>query len=224
MNIIIQCQGRKRETPSFVEQGKSVKFVAQPALYKGNQCAVTPEIKIGGTATTWRDHILALNEESTVSEHLLPASTLYQHDIYRTLPNNFGVTNTYILSAGWGLVRSDFRLPNYDITFSQVPKSQKHKYRSHKMNWHDFNQLNFDTNSPLVFFGSNSYLPSLLSLTDGYKGEKFAFCAARSASLTLEAAGYKTLGHKSFTNWHYAAASKYGTPETLTAHLFNQKD
>jgi hypothetical protein len=219
MNIIIQCQGRKRETLPFVQRQKKVKFIAQPTLYTGHECAVRPETEISGTSNTWRDEVSSMNEDRKLSKHLLPASSLYQHDIYRTLANNFGAKNTYILSAGWGLVRSDFALPSYDITFSNVPKAQKYKFRSKHENWHDFNHLNLATTQPLVFFGSNSYLPSLISLTTGYKGEKFAFCAAQSALATLESAGFRTIRFESYTNWHYSAAKKYGTREMLSEKI-----
>jgi hypothetical protein len=49
---------------------------------------------------------------------LYPAFELYKNDIYRKLVDCFGIDKTFILSAGWGLIRASFLTPWYDITFT----------------------------------------------------------------------------------------------------------
>ena len=68
---------------------------------------------------TWRDQLLAYNASPGNNPlGLLPAFELYENDIYRALVKQFGIENTYILSAGWGLIAGAFLTPAYDITFS----------------------------------------------------------------------------------------------------------
>ena len=68
---------------------------------------------------TWRDQLLAYNANPGNNPlGLLPAFELYENDIYRALVKQFGIENTYILSAGWGLIDAAFLTPAYGIAFS----------------------------------------------------------------------------------------------------------
>ena len=56
---------------------------------------------------------------------LLPAYQLYENSTYNRLVDRFGLSNVYILSAGWGLIPADFLTPHYDITFSASADAYK---------------------------------------------------------------------------------------------------
>ena len=62
--------------------------------------------------------------------HLCPAYQLYQNKTYGLLVDRFGLNTVYILSAGWGLVRADYLLPYYDITFSPSAEAYKRRRES----------------------------------------------------------------------------------------------
>jgi len=68
---------------------------------------------------SWRSLIWDYNKARARNPlKLYPAYRLYIDDAYGALVKQFGITNTFILSAGWGLIRSDFLTPQYNITFS----------------------------------------------------------------------------------------------------------
>lgn len=73
---------------------------------------------------------------------LLPAWQLYKNKTYQLLADTFGQKNLYIFSAGWGLVRSDFMIPNYDITLSpSATGPDKYKRRRKDDPYDDFAML-----------------------------------------------------------------------------------
>lgn len=73
---------------------------------------------------------------------LLPAWQLYKNKTYQLLADTFGQKNLYIFSAGWGLVRSDFMIPNYDITLSpNATGPDKYKRRRKDDPYDDFTML-----------------------------------------------------------------------------------
>ena len=84
-------------------------------FFKG--IVASPDEQAEGEAT-WRRLVLAYNSSSSNNAFgLHKAYQLYQNPAYEALVNKFGSKEVFILSAGWGLVRSDFLLPTYDITF-----------------------------------------------------------------------------------------------------------
>jgi hypothetical protein len=128
--IVFPCCSRKE--PRYWEyHGQKVELVASP-----RQCDNSTGIKyqrpddpIGDTNKTWRDELESYNRDKKESNplELLKAWQLYKprkpyEKIYRCLVEKYGEQNVFILSAGWGLVRSDFLLPHYDITFSSLAK------------------------------------------------------------------------------------------------------
>jgi hypothetical protein len=60
---------------------------------------------------------------------LVPAFELYANETYRSLVEQCGTENTYILSAGWGLINAAFLTPYYDITFSAAADPYKRRMR-----------------------------------------------------------------------------------------------
>jgi hypothetical protein len=52
------------------------------------------------------------------------ALTLYKDKRYNDLRKQFGYDKVFILSAGWGLVRGDTKIPFYNVTFSNQAEKE----------------------------------------------------------------------------------------------------
>ena len=161
--------------------GKKVLFVGEPenARPSSDWVFARPDdpSPYGGT---WRDHLVLNNVNSLNRSGLLPAVELYKKDIYAKLVARFGQAKVYIMSAGWGLVRGDFPLPYYDITFAKMNKNQSkekniYKFRQPKDIFHDFCHLSMKLSEQLIFFGSPVYLRHFVKLTSMYQGERVVF-------------------------------------------------
>ena len=126
---------------------------------------------IADTGRTWREELVAYNQQHNpdiadipLGHHvsggldanlidrspstavnplgLLPAWRLYKNKTYRLLADTFGPRNFYVFSAGWGLVRSDFMIPDYDITLSpNATGPDKYKRRRKDDLYDDFAML-----------------------------------------------------------------------------------
>jgi hypothetical protein len=121
MKIVIQCSATKQDLAgTFIISGRRVKFIAHPELHPPGETDIfsRPDDAIPSSSTTWRQHLVTYNSSGANPDHLLQAGSLYSPPAYVALLRSVGTENFYILSAGWGLVRSDFLLPDYDITFS----------------------------------------------------------------------------------------------------------
>jgi hypothetical protein len=135
------------------------------------------------------------------------ASQLYKNPAYARLAGSPNIRSFYILSAGWGLVKSTFRLPHYDVTFSCMAcAKQPWLYRSPgATGWNDFNQP-----EPLQY----------LNAVMGKDYVKRLAILAKNAALTLHFWGtlpaqlpaqwttlpqYLTAGGTS-RQWHYTCA------------------
>jgi len=205
MKIVIQCSARKDVSAgSFAINGRPVKFVAHPELHPE---AIThvfsrPDDLIPSSSTTWREHLLAYNDRGDNPDGLLQAGALYGPSVYRDLLGSVGAENLYILSAGWGLIRSDFLLPDYDITFSSQADSWKRRTKGDV--FHDFAQLTqaaVGRDERVYFFAGKEYLPRYYDFTRALISRKIVYFASTGISRddTYE---YIQYGH-SFTNWHY---------------------
>lgn len=137
---------------------------------------------------------------------LLAAWQLYKNKTYRLLADTFGPRNLYIFSAGWGLVRSDFMIPNYDITLSpNATGPDKYKRRRKDDRYDDFAMLPADTAEPLVFLGSKAYVPLFCQLTDGCSAHRIIF---HNSKIPPEAPDCEIRKYDipKKTDWHYDAA------------------
>jgi len=203
MIAVIQCAGSKQERPLRDVRGTEIEFVALP----DNANQFHPDSPIDGKSEyaifnrhgekTWRDFVVHYNDyfvkTGSNSQTLCNAVDLYtpkyksQHEMfasgkwqspYKQLYESSKVSRTYILSAGWGLVRGDFLLPKYDITFSEkknIEESRKRKNAQYEFK--DFNHLledslaaTWDKNESIIFIGTkghgtNGYLPLFDKLT-----------------------------------------------------------
>lgn len=137
---------------------------------------------------------------------LLPAWQLYKNKTYRLLADTFGPRNLYIFSAGWGLVRSDFMIPNYDITLSpNATGPDKYKRRRKDDRYDDFAMLPTDTADPVVFLGSKAYVPLFCQLTAGCSAHRIIF---HNSKIPPEAPDCEIRKYDipKKTDWHYDAA------------------
>ena len=214
--IIIQCSRSKREDARtfFGQNGKPVKFVAHPELCDTSQPFIfcRPDDYLPRSNISWRQYLKSYNRQGTNSAGLSRAADLYKPEIYRLLADLFGLENTYILSAGWGLVRASFLIPDCDITFSRRAGSS---YRRTEIDeYNDFNQLLRDgsvsRNDDIYFFGGRDYLPLLYKLTRFLPEKKVVYYQSaeipREEDLSYEYIRYHT---KQRSNWHHACAMDF---------------
>jgi hypothetical protein len=159
-----------------------------------------------GTATgiSWREQLRKYNEKQSINPlGLLPAYQLYENTTYDSLVNRFGIENVYILSAGWGLIPSDFLTPYYDITFS--PSADSYKRRRRGERYDDFRMLPDNTKGQIIFIGGKDYLPLFCGLTGQVKGERIAFFNSTDMP-HLKNCVFKRFDTSTRTNWHYECA------------------
>jgi hypothetical protein len=213
MITIIQCAARKQANAGALRtsEGKPVLFVGYPeaAPRDGGLIYVRPDDR-ADTGCTWREELLRYNRESRGNPlGLLPACRLYAEPVYQALAEKFGIENTYILSAGWGLIPASFLTPVYDITFTQAVK-QKAPYKLRRKNdrYDDFRMLAADAGKPIVFFGGKDYLPLFCRLTEGTSAPRTAFYRS---SVTPAFPGVSFISYETDrrTNWHYDCARDF---------------
>lgn len=225
MIVVIQCAGSKREGAGCLttKDGRPVSFVAHPEVAPpaANRLYARPD-GLSDRGVSWREILLAYNE--TPSDNrlgLLPAFELYKpkkpyNDIYRALVTRFGVENSYILSAGWGLISANFLTPYYDITFSQMKPDQKFKQRRGSDRYEDFSMIPSDTDEPIVFFGSKEYVPRFAALTHSVKSRKKVFYNSRQPP-AAPGCVLERFETRRRTNWHYECAAAFLNGNILSA-------
>jgi len=200
--VIIQCAGRKKRNPLW-----GINFVAHPQDPDEHH----PDGTMSSiTDVSWRKYIEEYNN-GLYKEHnqkLCKAGDLYLPKYYKAAINKLGWDRVYILSAGWGLIRSDYFIPSYDITFSSsAPRKNK---RTIKTPFADWNQLK--DCKRFFFFGGINYLLFLYKLTQNLDCEKIVYYAADKVvnDAIWQFEGYTYVKYKkSFTNWHYQALSDW---------------
>jgi hypothetical protein len=205
--VVIQCAATKHKDAGCLESrsGKPVVFVADPcsAPADGVHVYARPDDPFDGRKS-WRDVVREYNEHPESNPHrLCPAYRLYGHPQYARLVEAFGLQNTYILSAGWGLIEGSFLTPYYDITFSANAKGESaYKRRRREDQYHDFCRLPPRLEGDIVFLGGRDYVPLFCSLTSSLPNERIVFYNSSEApdarGCTLER--FKTSNR---TNWHY---------------------
>jgi hypothetical protein len=207
--VVIQCCSTKRTNArTFVtHNGQVVKFVAHPEQCRtaGNIIHARPDDHNPDTGITWRQHLIEYNRNPDNPLELLQAASLYKPKVYQHLAASI-LWKTYILSAGWGIVRSDYLLPTYDITFSA--SSDDYKRRKKDDDYDDFNHLEMEQHETIYFFGGTDYLPLYYMMTQNLPGRKIIYY--RSKHLEKHS-GYKFIRYrrKLMTNWHYDCAINF---------------
>ena len=212
MTVVIQCAGEKRPEAGYFRDSQesiAVKFVAAPTTapnsLKDFVYAHPDGHPSGETGRTWRDLLTEYNEKLAEQNPygLFPAFQLYANKAYGKLVEHLGEHSVYILSAGWGLIRSNFLTPQYDITFSK--KAQHYQRRKRPDKYLDFLHLPDGTDGPTVFLGEEDYLPLFCELTANLKNERVVFFNSKKCP---QAPGckLKRFDTTTRTNWHYSCA------------------
>jgi hypothetical protein len=214
MRIVIQCAASKRSDAGRLKDrtGTPVTFVAHPENVVGAQGRYCrPDDLADSGLGTWRDVLVKYNQgfvrTGSNPDRLLPAGNLYEPPIYEKLVRRFHPTNVYVLSAGWGLVRADCLLPDYNITFSKsadVPR--EFRRNESEPGWSDFNQLRDSDrdDDETHFFGTPTYLETFYRLTAGLRGNFLIHHRAKLRS--RDGYEYVPFVGTARTNWHYLAA------------------
>ena len=129
---------------------------------------------------------------------------MYSPTAYGALIERFGAENVFVLSAGWGLIRSSFLTPQYDITFSA--QADAFKRRRPKDAYVDFRQMENGPDETIVFLGGNDYLPLFCSLTSHLAAERVVFF---NSARTPDVPGCRVVKYETTrkTNWHYGCAA-----------------
>jgi len=214
--LVMICAGGKHN--SFFKAYPKENFVNKPELITEHH----PDDKINDKKISWRDYLIKNQSDTNLKKAFdlyNPTKTKYPN-IYRDLFNKYK-TNFFILSAGWGLVNSEYRLPKYDITFSSAKNILVKKRRKNKPKYKDFNQF-FDENKKLiinpeedlVFIGGRDYLELFYNLTQNLSNRKIIYFKGSHPTqpkLKCENIIFRPYIHskpKIKTNWHYELANK----------------
>jgi hypothetical protein len=164
--VVMICAGGKHN--SFFKAYPKENFVNKPELSNEHH----PDDKMNDKKTSWRDYLINNQNDN----NLLEAYNLYTREEYRCLHRKYE-HNFYILSAGWGLVNSEFKLPKYDITFSNTAnlRTKRNDNLIGAPLYNDFNLLNLDGKEDIVYIGSPDYIPLFFDLTSILKNRKIIY-------------------------------------------------
>lgn len=218
MDIVIQCAATKDPHAGTLrtQDGRIVHFVATPELSSGASGTLyaRPDDISDLRALTWRDRLKKyVDEESDANPlNLREAYRLYRHPAYASLVRTFGICQVFILSAGWGLVRADYLLPAYDVTFNRRAKEKNPAaFLASTNGYKYFQQLAEGTESPIVFLGGRDYLPLFDSLTRPLQRERIVFTRSADGNSAAKEQPRYLFEERPFavaarTNWHYQCA------------------
>ena len=209
MKIIISCS-KSKNGDSFLYNETKINFVSRvDGLDSENELYVHPDDLIPNEENTWRD----LVSQQEIRNDLLPAYQLYKHLIYDSLFQHYG-DDLFIYSAGWGIVRADFKLPKYNITFSNERNIPTYAIRNHNDDFNDFNQLEaIDENETIVFIGGKDYVLPFCQLTNHLPNQKVIIYKNMGVLNHNPYANINNFRFKHYlTNerrkWHYEYANK----------------
>ena len=212
MIFVIQCAGSKRHGAGSLTRGDGspVMFVAKPAEMPDHhhpEYVYAHPDDISEYGESWRRRLLDYNENPGSNPlGLLPAWQLYLNPAYSRLVETYGPDRVYVLSAGWGLINSEFLTPPYDVTFSA--KRGTGMKRDASTHFRDLCLIPEECREPIVFFGGKSYLPLFCELTRPFDCRKIVFY---NSSNPPHAPGCELRRFKTQlrTNWHYQCAQQF---------------
>ena len=207
--VIQCCLNQKGGT--LVWQERSVGFVAYPELCEGSDEILycRPDDPIPGYSYSWRRGLAVYNRQGRNPDALSRAGDLFVPPAYRALVDHCGWENTFILSAGWGLVRSDYMLPRYDITFST--SADRHERRGRHDRYEDYNHLaeaGITEGDRVYFFGDGDHLALYYTLTRDVPGRKVIY---HKATRPRREQGYVYISYDTMrsSDWHYGCVGDF---------------
>jgi hypothetical protein len=209
--IPVLCCSSKKTKDRFYYNGQPIKFVA--SLSKAPRDVAKycrPDDKIiPGETRTWRDLVLEQKHPD-----LVQAYCLYKHKVYRDLYREFG-NRFYILSGGWGIIRANFKLPDYNITYSTAPNMPEYARRRDNIGWNDINHLKedaenktFDSDSIIVLFAGADYAPPFCDMTQSIPNRKKILYKSQNI---MRRQGFEYIYYDTnrITTWFYEAAGEF---------------
>jgi len=164
---ILICSSEKRKK-SFLRY-----LNGQEIILNANE-GLRPNDIAHGIDRTWMEFVIENQNEAVIP---FMAYQLYSKPIYRLMRCSFG-DRFFIQSAGFGIIRSDFRIPNYDITFQTGDNDSSRLYNPDNLvGFNDLNQL-LDRDihdEDIVFIGSRGYINQFVELTQYLPNRKIVF-------------------------------------------------
>lgn len=215
MKIVFPCASSKNEIP-FIYNEREINFVSHALPNIENKFFVHPDELIFNENISWRDFI---NKQENRKD-LKKAYNLYKNEIYDRLYKRFG-NNLFIFSAGWGIVRAEFKLPNYNITFSRGENIPNHCIRDKKQKYKDFNHLNgIEKNEKIIFIGPEDYATSFLKLVSKLPNEieifyRDKFLDNYNYKNTIKRISFKKYIKGTIRNWYYKCAEELINDDNL---------
>jgi len=206
MKIVMCCSNGKNGS-YLSHNGNKICFVAKGQNESFEGISAHPDDLIPNQQYSWR-HIIAEQRENC---GLVEAYKLYDNDIYRSLFKKFG-NALYIFSAGWGIVRADFKLPMYNITFSSNSNVEKWAVRKKDDVYNDFNHLlSCDASETIVLLSGIDYIMPFYDLTKNLSNLKIVICKSEKAIKQIQCLNNDKFQCKYYstttsTNWYYSFA------------------
>ncbi len=205
---VLICASKKRNGSELVIEDQIINIDATP----GHR----PNDLINDLNMTRLEYILG--HQNLIS---FMAFQLYNKPYYRLMRAVFG-DRFFIQSAGFGIVRSDLKLPNYNITFKGNNTNQRDFIANEGNGYFDLNQIldSGITNEDLVFVGSIDYLKQFIELTSGMPNRKIIFYKGnpilrpyRNLNQQFVFVKYEpeTIGRA----WHYELADRLAESEII---------
>lgn len=210
--VVLTCASKKHPNNQLQYNGNQIEFTWIPDPTTPN--SYNPLSLIPNNNITWKNHIEQINQ-GILNSNIVSSFNLYNpkspyQNIYVNLHNRF-LDRFFIASAGWGIIKNDFRLPDYDITFSGNVNNANFRNPNNGF-VNDFNHLLPD-NEDIIFIGSEKYLQQFINLTKDLKNRKIVFYGDKNVPRKLNKQnqnGGNFLSihfphHNNYTG-HYAAA------------------
>ena len=202
MIYIIQCSQKKHAAATI----GGMRFVANTAyLAPGKAATATTPAMRSREGYSWSDYIRKYNE-NPANVGLSRAVDIYKPTIYKDMVAAFGAERVFILSAGWGLVPSWYRIPTYEITLSYATERA-----TRRAGLHGFKDLVLDpkyAGEEVTFIGGAAYIGLLCKVLRDVPLKRLvvAFTTKKQPRIHLplaETVDIVKFPTKVETNWHY---------------------
>ncbi|MCF8429169.1 MAG: hypothetical protein K9G64_03470, partial [Bacteroidia bacterium] len=201
IKVVMICAGSKFDDGVLKIDNHFINFIARSN--RDNYEFLPDDLIEINEKKTWRDFV---NENQATLT--LKAYELYKKKQYRCLYNKYG-NNFFILSAGWGLVNAEFKLPYYDITFSQQgsKNTKRNKNIDNPPLYKDYNHLVSNENDDIIYIGGKDYLDLFYKLTCKMSNRKIIYYNSNIMPENHDGNYiYRKYLSNYPTNWHYQLA------------------
>ena len=212
---MIACAGSKRGNYFRAADGTNVNFVGQP---RKGRMEFRPDDPSDRQKKSWRDLLEDYNASYAATGWnpfgLSEAYYLYSpkypwNNVYEALVSKFQAQNVFILSAGWGLIRSSYLTPRYDITFARQADAYKRRDMRSDI-YCDFCHLKSIDGERIYLFASQRYLPLFQELTRSMSADRIVFFhGERPSSKSINGCKPIHYPHGDNRTWYYTCAADF---------------